>query len=407
MNTQLNAFVRRGAVVATSLTLSVSVLLGAAGVASADPYDDYDGGSYSYSEPDYSYSAPDPAPVYEPEPVYEAPEPEPVYEEAPVYEVAPEPEPVYEAPEPVYDAPDVDPGLEDMSGFDLGDELPAEDDVTAPTVDAGDVPDADLTEAVPTSAVDPEPATSTEVTEFTETVQSWSATSSVSQWNSQWVGYDRYYRPIITNPYRAPLQLMYTYGNAPRIVTVPPLQRVALTASTPGVYNFTAVTRSDSGAPVKVSIGSFSGGGYVPAPGQPAPQKPPQLQTLHNVLVRIKYTNEASQPFRVKQLTDLGNDPQVGARKVLLDEETPAWGQWAKAPNGERMFVITKSQELPGITAPAESPLPGYDVALVNTEAGPASSWTTVAVVAAAGCGALGLAAIALFLFLNRRRTAE
>jgi hypothetical protein len=136
------------------------------------------------------------------------------------------------------------------------------------------------------------------------------------------------------------------------------------------------------------------------------PQKPQQPPTLHNVLVQIKYTNQTSKPFRVKQLIDLGDDPQVGGHKVLLDEETPAWGNWAKASNGERLFEITKSQELPGVTEPSESPLPGYDVALVNNEADHSSSWTTVAAVAAAACGALGLAAVALFIFLGRRRRA-
>jgi hypothetical protein len=121
------------------------------------------------------------------------------------------------------------------------------------------------------------------------------------------------------------------------------------------------------------------------------------------VLVEMHYSTGTSQPFRVKQLTDLGQDPAVGAERVLLDEETPAWGTWAKTSSGERLFEITKSQQLPGLTAPSEGPLPGYDVHLAANQAAPASS-TSPLVLVAIGCGALGLASVAFFVLSGRRR---
>jgi hypothetical protein len=60
-----------------------------------------------------------------------------------------------------------------------------------------------------------------------------------------------------------------------------------------------------------------------------------------------------------KQIIDVGDDPSVGERKVLLDGATPVWGRWTKTPTGERQFEVHKTQQFPGIDAPAEGPLPG------------------------------------------------
>jgi hypothetical protein len=101
------------------------------------------------------------------------------------------------------------------------------------------------------------------------------------------------------------------------------------------------------------SVGSFSVGGYVPAPGQPPPPKPAALQSFANVLVQLRYAKGSPKPFRVKRLTDLGDDAAVGARLVLLDNETPAWGQWDKTAGAERLFAISKTDLLPGLTSRA------------------------------------------------------
>lgn len=135
---------------------------------------------------------------------------------------------------------------------------------------------------------------------------------------------------------------------------MPPLQQVALDATAPGVYPFTSVVKSPSGPIRQVSVGSFTGGGPKSAP----------VTTLKNVLVKLNYPAGSSQPFRVKTLADLGDDSAMGARQVLIDGVVSAWGQWSKSPNGEQEFVITKTQQLPGLAAPSEAPLPGYNVAL-------------------------------------------
>ncbi|NTY62492.1 hypothetical protein [Mycolicibacterium sphagni] len=261
--------------------------------------------------------------------------------------------------------------------------------------------------------------TSEEVTTYQESISSTVSTSSlttglslsspVALWNSGWIFYDRFYRPVFTNPYRTPLSVVYTSGGQPQVFTVPPLQRAALNVPSTGVYNFTAMTRPDSGPATNLSVGSFSGGGYEPAPGQVPPQPPASLNTQKNVLVQVKFDRGTSAPFRVKTLTDLGADPAVnGTTKVLLDEEIPAWGQWSKTDKGEALFVINQTQTIPGINPPAQEPLPGYNVKLTAAEK---ASWIdknkTLLISVAAGAGVLALAGVGFILLTRRKRGTE
>jgi hypothetical protein len=228
----------------------------------------------------------------------------------------------------------------------------------------------------------------------------------VALWNSGWISYDRFYRPVFTNPYRTPLSVVYTSGGQPQVVTVPPLQRAAVNVPSTGVYNFTAMTRPDSGPATNLSAGSFSGGGYEPAPGQAPPQPPASLNTQKNVLVQVKFDRGTSAPFRVKTLTDLGADPAVNnTTKVLLDEEIPAWGRWSKTDKGEALFVINQTQTLPGINPPAQEPLPGYNVKLTAAEK---TSWIdknkTLLISVAVGAGVLALAGVGFILLTRRKR---
>jgi hypothetical protein len=228
----------------------------------------------------------------------------------------------------------------------------------------------------------------------------------VALWNSGWISYDRFYRPVFTNPYRTPLSVVYTSGGQPQVFTVPPLQRAAVNVPSTGVYNFTAMTRPDSGPATNLSVGSFSGGGFEPAPGQAPPQPPASLNTQKNVLVQVKFDRGTSAPFRVKTLTDLGADPVVNnTTKVLLDEEIPAWGQWSKTDKGEALFVINQTQTLPGINPPAQEPLPGYNVKLTAAEN---ASWIdknkTLLISVAVGAGVLALAGVGFILLTRRKR---
>jgi hypothetical protein len=256
--------------------------------------------------------------------------------------------------------------------------------------------------------------TSEEVTSYQQSISSLglslnlglSLSSSVALWNSGWISYDRFYRPVFTNPYRTPLSVVYTSGGQPQVFTVPPLQRAAVNVPSTGVYNFTAMTRPDSGPATNLSVGSFSGGGFEPAPGQAPPQPPASLNTQKNVLVQVKFDRGTSAPFRVKTLTDLGADPVVNnTTKVLLDEEIPAWGQWSKTDKGEALFVINQTQTLPGINPPAQEPLPGYNVKLTAAEN---ASWIdknkTLLISVAVGAGVLALAGVGFILLTRRKR---
>ncbi|MGE2722617.1 hypothetical protein [Mycolicibacterium celeriflavum] len=428
MNEARSDLFRRGALALSSVAVATVMCLCVAPPALSDPYEDADSAEVvddygSFDEP-AEMPADEPAPgPDEPGPAFEEPAPE-------------EPGPVPEEPAPGIDEPDAgapdepgpagdpdQPGQPGEAG-DPSDPGDPDTNIADPSVDADttepDIADAsqeDFDEAHAADAADvddPAAASETEITELTESLETFTSTttstssawtSQVSQWNSRWTGYDRWYRPVFTNPYPTPLQIIYPYGNTTRTFSVPPLQRAVLTAPTPGVYNFTAVNRDPSGKPVKVSTGSFSGGGYRLAPGQPPPPKPKPPTTFTNVLVQLKYMDGESKPFRVKKLADLGDDPTVGGHRVLLDDETPAWGTWTKTQGGERLFEVTSTQELPGLTQPSQGPLPGYQVQLTNEAAAPAeSTWVKPLAIVAAAAGVIAVGAVMYFVLSARRR---
>lgn len=454
MDITRNTFTRRGALALSAVALTLSVCVAGMPHACADPYDGDDATEVISS--DSGYAAPEDAP--EDTGAWDqddrggqdvadtgdwdqgggdqgswddvaAPEWDQQDTGADV-DPEPAPAPAEEAPEPdqapsavVDDTPGSDPAtvVDDpapsvpASGSDV---YEPSDPFEITDVDTAQVSqdDFDLAQGLPPVEADPQQASSSDVQELAESLESYMTSTStttsstwsstVTQWNSAWVGYDTYYRPIITNPYRTPLQLVYTYGDATQIVTVAPMQRTVLAVPTPGVYNFTAITQNGSGKPVAVSTGSFSGGGYVPVAGQQPPTEPTSPTSYQNVLVQLHFSTGTSQPFRLKQLTDLGSDPAVGAERVLLDQETPAWGTWSKTQDGERLFEVTKTQQLPGLTAPAEGPLPGYDVQLTAAPAAPAGS-TNPLVMTAIGSGVLALVSVAFFVLSGRRRTED
>jgi hypothetical protein len=307
------------------------------------------------------------------------------------------------------EVPSEEPGSRNPNGEKAPEPTPA-----GPQAPQPDVTTASASEVTTTTTTE---MTSEEVMTYQESVSSvvsgsslttgLSLSSPVALWNSGWTSYDRYYRPVFTNPYRTPLSVVYTSGGQPQVITVPPLQRAVVNVPNAGVYNFTAMTRPASGPATNLSVGSFSGGGYEPAPGQAPPQRPAPLNTQKNVLVQVKFDRGTSAPFRVKTLTDLGADPAVnGTTKVLLDEEIPAWGQWSKTDKNEALFVINQTQTLPGINPPAQEPLPGYNVKL--TAAAQKTSWVTknktLLISVAAGAGVLALAGVGFILLTRRRR---
>jgi len=238
--------------------------------------------------------------------------------------------------------------------------------------------------------------------------------SPVRQWRPDWVQYDEYYRPIILNPYRNPVRIVYMYEMTPRIMIVPPLGRMVFEAAQYAAYSFTAALLAPviaaanvAQAVSNIAVGSFFGGGYYPGVGMPPPPPPPPVMRYDNVPVFVNYSNARYEPFRVNRIVDVGDDPQFGERKVLLDGVTPAWGVWNQSPTGERQFEVHRTQQFPGLEAPAEGPLPGdYRLRLASddTSTGGLSGRDIFLMVSAGVIGTLGFGAIGLAFFLGRRR---
>jgi hypothetical protein len=227
---------------------------------------------------------------------------------------------------------------------------------------------------------------------------------TVLQFGPENILYDPYYRPVIFNPTPDPLQVVYVYAGAPRIFLIPPLGSIVTEVPDLGSYGFTVLQLNAFGIPINVAVGNFFGGGYDPGPGLPPPPPPPPVVTDTDVPVVVKYTNAEYQPFRVQKLIDVGDDPVVGERKVLLDGATPAWGQWKQAENGERQFEVHKTQQFPGMDAPAEGPLPGDYRLLAAEKPTGLSTRDVVLIGGAAVVAVLGLGAIVLTTVFGRRR---
>jgi len=225
-------------------------------------------------------------------------------------------------------------------------------------------------------------------------------------WQQTWVQYDEFYRPLIFNPFPDPLQVVYMLAGAPRILLIPPLGRIFTEVPQPGSYNFTALRLNAFGIPIDVAVGNFFGGGFDPGPGLPPPPPPPPVITKTNVPVQVKYPNATYKPIRVNKVVDVGPDPIVGEHKVLLDGVAPAWGEWTQTETGERQFEVHKTQEFPGMEAPAEGSLPGdYPMQLVSESSPTGFGGKDIALIGGAAVVALlAIGAIVLTIFLGRRR---
>jgi hypothetical protein len=236
---------------------------------------------------------------------------------------------------------------------------------------------------------------------------------NIRQWSPDWVQYDEYYRPILINPYHERVRIVYVYDNAPRIVWIPPLARAVLEVAQFAAYGFTALVDTPANlvnAAVdtarNVAVGSFFGGGYIPALGLPLPPPPPPVLRYDNVPVLVRYSHAKYEPFRVRRIIDVGDDVRFGERKVLLDGATPAWGEWTQTASGERQFEVHRTQQFPGLDDPQESPLPGdYQLRLAADESPSGLTGRDIFLYVAAGVTVvLGFGAIGLAIFLGRRR---
>jgi hypothetical protein len=239
----------------------------------------------------------------------------------------------------------------------------------------------------------------------------WNWNHPVQQWDSNWVHYDDYYRPVIYNPFRQPVKIVYVYQAQPRIVVVQPLASIVLNALAYGAYSFTALAVNavdavvDAAATaVNVAVGTFFGGGYYPGPYMAPPPPPPPLVTYDNVPVFVRYSHANYDPFVVHRIVDVGDDSQYGERRVLLDGVTPAWGAWTQGPDGQRQFEVHRTQQYPGLDSPNEGPLPGYQLQLASDSSSGFSAKDVYGLVAVAVLGTLSLCG-AVALAIWRRRT--
>ncbi|HET9566311.1 MAG TPA: hypothetical protein VFP27_17855, partial [Mycobacterium sp.] len=238
--------------------------------------------------------------------------------------------------------------------------------------------------------------------------------SRVRQWDQDWIEYDEFYRPIIFNPFRAPVRIVYALANATRMLVIQPLTRVIVDVAELAAYSFTAVVLGAANVVsdvanvaadvVNVAVGTIFGGGYLPSVGLPF-VSPPPLLSYDNVPVQVRYSDATYEPFLVRQIVDIGDDVQYGGRKVLLDGATPAWGQWVTSPTGERQFEVHRTQQYPGLGDPQEAPLAGdYQMRLASDESANVDRTQMYLMAAAGVIAGLGFGALGLVFYLGRRR---
>jgi hypothetical protein len=224
-----------------------------------------------------------------------------------------------------------------------------------------------MTEAVATA---PMALPQSEIDDLT----TFAAKRDVLQWQPEWVDQDNN-RPVILNPFPNPIQIVYSEDGDPRTVTLQPSTRTVLdfikAATSLTVMVFDAVGQLTDVAVTTAFI------------GQP-PESIPKVDVL------VDSSDGKHDPFVVNQVTDLGEDPTVGERKVLLDGVTPVWGHWTERSQGNRQFVVTKTQQLPGIDKPAEGTPPGYQLLSDDEPLSSTDVWLIVlaALIAAVAVGA-------------------
>jgi hypothetical protein len=192
------------------------------------------------------------------------------------------------------------------------------------------------------------------------------ADRSVMQWQPNWVEQDEYLRPVIVNPLPDPVQVVYRDGGDRRTLTIQPLTSAVIDVAR-GVYEATVIVINGLDQIQTVAATSLVSG-LPPASDRDVPV------VVHDKDVTYK-------PIVVDQVTDLGEDADVGMRRVLLDGATPAWGKWTQNTSGPRQFEIFKTQQLPGIDPPAAGKPPGYRL-VADTE--PLSSTDVFLIVVAA-----------------------
>ncbi|MFI2840801.1 hypothetical protein [Mycolicibacterium sp. PDY-3] len=274
---------------AAAAITATATLFAVPGVAVADPFDDDDGTVQVDSPPaEEPAEEPQPEPEQQPEPEpapepQPAPEPEPEPQPEPALGSAPDPEPdqagetgaQQDDPSTPSDAtgadPETSPGADDPAPSEQAPDADNTPD-TNPDTASPDIADIDADDLETATRAEPEfsEATEASVTQI-EQLQSLveseylsESSSVVTQWDSSWVQYTQWYQPMLISPYRTPVTIAYVADGRPYITELAPLRPTVLTVPQAGVHSFTAVVNDPAGRVTNVSVGSFSGGGYVP-----------------------------------------------------------------------------------------------------------------------------------------------
>ena len=175
-----------------------------------------------------------------------------------------------------------------------------------------------------------------------------------------WITYDNFFRPVIINPFGEALHIFWQIaGGVIQEVVIPAFGQILTEISQPGPNPVTAILPSETGDPDQVTAAVINGGGNDPGPDQPPPLPPPAPKEYPDACVAVNYTDAQYKPFIVRKIVDVGDDPQYGEHKVLLDGVTPAWGAWTPSADCGTQFEVHKTQSLPGVDEPKQAPLPG------------------------------------------------
>ncbi|WP_428339109.1 hypothetical protein [Mycobacterium sp.] len=241
-----------------------------------------------------------------------------------------------------------------------------------------------LAQAAPETRQDPAPAAEGDLRLLT--LASNRSNRNVLHWDQGWITYDNFFRPVIINPFGAALHIFWRIAGAGiQEIVIPAFGRILTEISQPGPNPVVAVLPSETGEPDQVTAGVINGGGRDPGPDQPPPPPPPVPTEYPNACVAVHYSNAQYKPFIVRKIVEVGDDPQYGEHKVLLDGVTPAWGAWTQSadcgPDSEvhNQFEVHKTQSLPGVDEPKEAPLAGgYPMQLASYSNSSAFSIFTV-----------------------------
>lgn len=198
---------------------------------------------------------------------------------------------------------------------------------------------------------------------------------------------------FIVNPFGQALHIFWqTVGGVIQEIVIPALSQIVTRISEPGPHSVIGMVPSQTGEPGQVTAAVIDGGGHDPGPGEPPPPTSPAPTERPNTCVAVHYGDKQYNPFIVRKIVDVGDDPQYGEHKVLLDGVTPVWGAWAQSVNCGTQFEVHKTQTLPGLDEPKQVPIPGYPIALASISS--STNFDFFAILAALIVAALILGAV-------------